>query len=216
MCQLLPPFQHLGDLSLEAALFLLQGLHGQLPGKREAISKGQGPACGPACIPRLPTEHLLLLPPRPEPWRRDPQPWPGQAPPLRMLVQWLHTQLRIQLPQEGRREGGREMGYREERGKVEAEGKAITPEAWKAGLEARLPRSQPRSPAAQARPRPLHVPRVLESVSSGGGVGGEVAVARPPSGPGGGLFSQLLVPSAQCKGEQLSQASGMCSESGEA
>lgn len=76
--------------------------------------------------------------------------------------------------------------------------------------------SQPLSSAPHARPRPLHVPRVLESVSSRGGVGGEVAMASPPSGPGRGLFSQLLIPSAQCKGEQLSQASGMCSGSREA
>ena len=34
---------------------------------------------------------------------------------------------------------------------------------------------------------------------------------RPLSGPGRRLFSQLLVTSAQCEGEQLSQASGMYS-----
>ena len=36
-------------------------------------------------------------------------------------------------------------------------------------------------------------------------------MVRPLSGPGRRLFSQLLVTSAQCEGEQLSQASGMCS-----
>lgn len=137
VCQLLPTFQHLGNLSLEAPLLLLQGLHGQLQGKREVISKGQGPACQPAHPLWLQTEHLLLLPvgrapasaprePSPEPWRRDPLSPGLQAPPLRMLARWPHSQLGMQLPQEGRREGGREMGYREERGKVEAEGKTIT------------------------------------------------------------------------------------------
>lgn len=86
----------------------------------------------------------------------------------------------------------------------------------KAGTGGQTAPSQPLSSAPHARPRPLHVPRVLESVSSRRGVGGEVAMASPPSGPGRGLFSQLLIPSAQCKGEQLSQASGMCSGSREA
>lgn len=71
VCQLLPTFQHLGNLSLEAPLLLLQGLHGQLQGKREVISKGQGPACQPAHPLWLQTERLCsclwggLPPPRP-------------------------------------------------------------------------------------------------------------------------------------------------------
>lgn len=61
VCQLLPTFQHLGNLSLEAPLLLLQGLHGQLQGKREVISKGQGPACQPAHPLWLQTELLLQV-----------------------------------------------------------------------------------------------------------------------------------------------------------
>lgn len=79
------------------------------------------------------------------------------------------------------------MGYREERGKVEAGGKTVTREAWEAGLEAKLPPSRSLTSVAHARPAPSMslVPRVLESVSPA---------------PGRGLFSQLLVPSAQCEG----------------
>ena len=45
---------------------------------------------------------------------------------------------------------------------------------------------------------------------------GELAIVRALSGPGRGLFSQLLVTSVQCEGEQLSQACGMSSASREA
>lgn len=42
VCQLLPTFQDLGDLALEALLLLLQGLHGQLQSKPEVVSEGEG------------------------------------------------------------------------------------------------------------------------------------------------------------------------------
>lgn len=45
MGQLLPTFQDLGNLTLEALLLLLQGPHGQLQSKPEAVSEGGGPAC---------------------------------------------------------------------------------------------------------------------------------------------------------------------------
>lgn len=91
---------------------------------------------------------------------------------------------------------------------MEAEGKTINHQAWS------LQDWKPNSPGPShclllpmLGPHPLHFPHVLESFSSeGGGV-----MVRPLSGPGRRLFSQLLVASAQCEGEQLSQASGMCS-----
>lgn len=87
---------------------------------------------------------------------------------------------------------------------MEAEGKTINQEAWSPQhWKPKLPQSQSLSFAPH--PHPLHSPHVLESVSSERRVG---EVVRPLSGPGRELFSQLLVP---CEGEQLSQASGMCS-----
>lgn len=40
VCQLLPTFQDLGNLTLEALFLLLQGPHGQLQSKPEADSEG--------------------------------------------------------------------------------------------------------------------------------------------------------------------------------
>lgn len=48
VCQLLPTFQDLGDLALEALFLLLQGLHGQLQSEPEVVSEGEGsfpPGC---------------------------------------------------------------------------------------------------------------------------------------------------------------------------
>lgn len=42
VCQLLPTFQDLGDLALEALFLLLQGLHGQLQSEPEVVSEGEG------------------------------------------------------------------------------------------------------------------------------------------------------------------------------
>jgi hypothetical protein len=100
------------------------------------------------------------------------------------------------------------MGYREEKGKVEAAGKTINQEACRPGSQAAQVPSQ--SPAPCTRPPPLPFPHVLES-SSSERKSGEVARERPLSGPSKRLFSQLLVTSVQCEGKQLSQASGMCS-----
>lgn len=62
MCQLLPTFQDLGNLTLEALFLLLQGHHSQLQSKPEAVSEGGGlPADLPAPIPTPGLLHLLPL-----------------------------------------------------------------------------------------------------------------------------------------------------------
>lgn len=109
VCQLLPTFQDLGDLALEALFLLLQGLHGQLQSNPEVVSEGEG---------SFPLTHLhppwLLqqqlrflinfsaeqIPafPTPLPAQKTPF-WSlckgplsvlshGLAPPLRMLIKW--------------------------------------------------------------------------------------------------------------------------------
>lgn len=98
---------------------------------------------------------------------------------------------------------------------MEAEGKTINQQAWS------LQDWKPNSPGPShclllptLGPRPLHFPHVLMFWNLSP-LKGEWGIVRTLSGPGRRLFSQLLVPSAQCEGEQLSQASGMYSGAGQ-
>lgn len=61
MCQLLPTFQDLGDLALQALFLLLQSLHGQLQSKPEAVREGAGSfLLTNLHLPWLLQQHLLL------------------------------------------------------------------------------------------------------------------------------------------------------------
>lgn len=61
VCQLLPAFEDLGNLALQACLLLLQGLHRQLQVKPEAASEGARP------LVSLPQRTFPPLPPAPLP-----------------------------------------------------------------------------------------------------------------------------------------------------
>lgn len=104
------------------------------------------------------------------------------------------------------------MGYREEeRGKKkwkQKEKRLIKrPRACRTGSQtAPVPVTVSCSPHQAPTPSTSHMFWNLSPERRGG----EVAMMRPLSGSGRRLFSQLLVTSAQCEGEQLSQASGMC------
>lgn len=95
------------------------------------------------------------------------------------------------------------MGYRgEERGgksgsRRKNNQKAWSPQGWRPN--APVPITVSWSPHQAPTPSASHM---FWNLSPGGG--GVAVAGRPLSGPGGRLFSQLLVPSAQCEGEQLS------------
>ena len=192
VCQLLPTFEDLGNLALQALLLLLQGLHSQLQDKPEAAGEGAvavQPAA-PWAAPCLTSLESGFRPGRPNPSQEEDGGPSCPSPAVK-----------------GR---GRRRGDGLQRGgggvEAEAEGKTIHQEAWgPAGLEANR-RSQSRSPGPHTSPptSASHKFWNLSSQRDGAGEGGTSVWPRQEA-----VFS-AAGPIAPCEGAQLSQASGMC------